>query len=187
MKRFKRFLFALSVRLFTYEKIIIFFSKQETLQGKRGTDIRPATQANLADILNFQPARYVEVFRQFLALGDKGYYAYLDGKCVHRSWVKSNEQVVYPHWAYPMKLKPNQHFIHYCETAPQARGKGVYPAVLSKIVDDFKDRGEILMSINAKNIASIKGAQKAGFKEVGGVKILVIFGMKFIRKQGLES
>ena len=107
----------------------------------------------------------MEVFRNFLALGDHGYYAYLDDKCVHRSWVKSNEQVVYPHLAYSMKLKPNQHFIHYCETARQARGKGIYPAVSSKIVEVLKDKGEILMSINANNIASIKGAQMAGFVE----------------------
>jgi L-amino acid N-acyltransferase YncA len=63
-----------------------------------------------------------------------------------------------------MKLKPNQHFILYCETAPQARNKCILPAVLSKIVDNFKDKGEILMSINAKNNASIKGEKKAGFK-----------------------
>ena len=165
MKLIKRLLMAIKMRLFCYETIGLFISEQNKTVSYAATDIRWATQANLADILNFQPARYVEVFRDFLALGDKGYYTYLDGQCVHRSWVKSNEQVVYPHWAYPMKLQPNQHFIHYCETAPQARGKGIYPAVLSKIVDDFKHKGEILMSINAKNTASIKGAQKAGFVE----------------------
>lgn len=173
-------------RLYANERIgmFVFFSTAHKLIDYATTDIRPATQENLTDVLNFQPARYVDVFRNFLALGDRGYYAYLDDKCVHRSWVKSNEQVVYPHWAYPMKLQPNQHFIHYCETAPQARGKGIYPAVLSKIVNDFKDKGEILMSINVENTPSIKGAQKAGFVERERVKVLVIFGLKFITKQG---
>lgn len=187
MKLLKRLLMAIKMRLFCYETVYLFISKKNKSVDYARTEIRPATQENLADVLNFQSARYVEVFRNFLALGDRGYYAYLDDKCVHRSWVKSNEQVVYPHWAYPLKLQPSQHFIHYCETAPQARGKGIYPAVLSKIVDDFKDNGEILMSINTKNIASIKGAQKAGFVERERVKVLVILGLKFITKQGLES
>ena len=167
-KIFSQILYFVNIRLFTVEEIGMYLHTKPVLSDYRLKDIRHTTQQNLTDVSNFQPERYVGVFRQFLAIGDKGYYAYLDGQCVHRSWVKPNEQIVCPHWAYPMKLKPNQHFIHYCETAPQARGKGIYPAVLSKIVDDFKDKGEILISITAKNIASIKGAQKAGFKYVGG-------------------
>ena len=186
MKLLKRLVAALKIRLFCYETVSLFISTQNKSIDYATTDIRQTTETNLADILNFQPARYVDVFQNFLALGDKGYYAYLKDKCVHRSWVKSNEQVVYPHWAYPMKLQPNQHFIHYCETAPQARGKSIYQAVLSKIVDDLKHKGEILISINAKNTASIKGAQKAGFVERERVKVLAIFGLKFITKQGLE-
>ena len=63
------------------------------------------------------------------------------------------------------EVKAQSAFFHYCETDPQARGKGIYPAVLSKIVSDLKGQGEVLMSINAKNMASVKGAEKAGFVE----------------------
>ena len=186
MKLLKRLGAAIKIRLFCYEIIILFISKQKNSVKYTNADIRPVTQENLADILNFQPLRYVDVFRNFLALGDRGYYAYLGDKCVHRSWVKSNEQMVYMHWAYPMQLQPNQYFIHYCETDTQARGKGIYPAVLSKIVNDFRENGEILIGVNAKNTASIKGVQKAGFVKRERVKVIVIFGLKFITKQALE-
>lgn len=187
MKLLSKVISKLMRYFFTKEQIVILSSTDEQQAPNSGMDIRSVNNSNLNDVLSFQPSSYLEVFKNFLVLGDQGYYAYFDGQCVHRSWVKSNEQVVYPHWAYPMKLMPNQYFIHYCETAPSARGKGVYPAVLSKIVKDCKDNGEILMSINAKNTASIKGSQKAGFVERERVKVLVIFGIKFIQKQVLES
>lgn len=185
MDQFFRKLKIIFSRIYTFQRIGIYFYDTAKYAPKTVIDISQVTQNNLTDILDFQNPRYVNVFHEFLRLGDHGYYAYFDNKCIHRSWVKSNEQVVYPHWAYPVKLNPKQFFIHYCETSPQARGKGVYPAVLSKIVNDFKEKGEILMSIDINNIASIKGAQKAGFREresscVGSI------GYEVCKKTGLR-
>lgn len=182
INRFKSML----LHIFTFEEIGIYYLDTKKYTPKSDINIHKVTLANLTDILNFNHPRYVGVFHEFLASGDIGYYAYINNKCIHRSWVKSNEQVVYPHWACPIKLKTNQYFIHYCETAPQARGKGVYPSILSNIADDFKNKGEVLISINANNIASITGAKKAGFRGREKIKVLVIFGMKFITKQNLE-
>lgn len=78
--------------------------------------------------------------------------------------MKLNEQIVYPHWAYPYRLKKDEIFIHYCETAPEARGKNIYPHVLSNISEEHKDK-EILISVNDENIASKKGVEKVGFRE----------------------
>ena len=138
-------------------------------------------QENINDVLDFQSNRYIAIFQSFLDKGDTGYYAYLDNKCVHRSWVISNEQAVYPHWAYPMRLNSNQNYIHFCETAPNARRMGIYSTVLSQIVQDFKDCGEILISINKKNHASIKGVKSVGFVEKERVKVLIILGIKFVK------
>lgn len=167
-------------RLFILEVVGVYYSSTVNEKTIDEIDIRDANSSNLIDILCFQDIRYIDVFQSFLDLGDRGYFAYLDDKCVHRSWVKSNEQFVYPHWIYPMKLKPNQHFIHYCETSPEARGRGIYPAVLSKIALDYKGRGEVLICIDSKNTASIKGAIKAGFVKKQRLRVFVICGIKFI-------
>ena len=142
MKLLKHLVIVIKIRVFCYEWVELFTSSGNKLVGFSNANIRPTTKTNLTDILNFQPARYFLVFRNLLALGGQGYYAYLDNKCVYRSWVKLNEQGVYPHWAYPMKLQPNQHFFHYCETARKLGAQIFTPAVLSKIVDDYKDKGK---------------------------------------------
>lgn len=143
--------------------------------------IKYATESNLADILTFQNRRYVDVFKNFLSIGDRGYFAYVDGRCVHRSWIKHTPQTVNLHWALPMKLKRNESFIHYCETAPSARGMNIYPAVLSRICNDFREKTSILISCNAKNSASIRGIEKAGFRERERVQVLIIMGIKRIK------
>ena len=81
------------------------------------------------------------------------------------SWVKHTPQTVNLHWAVPMRLKKNEAFIHYCETAPSARGMNIYPAVLSRICNDFREKASIMISCNAKNSTSIRGIEKAGFRE----------------------
>lgn len=145
-------------RFYTNEIIVLYSLKNYQSQTSIAT-IKHATGDNLKDILYFQPQRYIDIFKNFLSLGDKGYFAYLQDKCIHRSWVKLNEQIVHPHWAYPYKLKENEVFIHYCETALEARGKNIYPHVLSKIIEEHQDK-EILISVNETNIGSIKGVKK---------------------------
>ncbi|WP_419233768.1 hypothetical protein [Aliarcobacter cryaerophilus] len=174
----------LKVRIFLKETIIVYDLKNHQEQTSVAT-IKHATNENLKDILYFQPQRYINIFKNFLSLGDKGYFAYLEDKFIHRSWVKSNEQVVYPHWAYPYKLKKDEVFIHYCETAPEARGKNIYPHVLSNIIKEHQDK-DILISVNDENIASKKGVEKVGFRERERVKVLILLGMKFIKVKSQE-
>ena len=164
-------------RLYVNETLILFQHETATEQ-KAPVEIRYASPETIRDILSFQPERYVKVFEQFLSLGDRGYFAYLNGRCVHRSWVKHTPQTVRLHACLPMRLQENEAFIHYCETAPQARGKNIYPHVLTKIADDFKDRKRTFVAVNAKNVGSIKGIEKAGFKEAGRWKLLVLLGIR---------
>jgi ribosomal protein S18 acetylase RimI-like enzyme len=164
-------------RLYVNETLLLFEHKVKTEQ-KAPVEIRYASMENVSDILNFQPERYVRVFEEFLSLDDRGYFAYLDGKCVHRSWVKHTPQVVDLHPLLSMNLEENWAFIHYCETAPDARGKNIYPYVLTKIVDDFRGKKRILICVNEENTPSVKGVKKAGFQEKKRLKLLVILGIK---------
>lgn len=56
----------------------------------------------------------------------------------------------------------------YCETIPEARGKGYYPQLLSFIQNDFRS-DDLYMVVDEKNISSIRGIEKAGFKRCGKV------------------
>lgn len=169
-------------RLFVIEIVNLYFYDSCNPTSINQIDIREASESNLKDILSFQDSSYIDLFNSFLNSGDRGYFAYLDDECVHRSWVKSNDQYVYPHWIYPMKLKSNQHFIHYCETSPKARGRGIYPAVLSKISLDYKDKGELLICVDSRNKASIKGVVKAGFVKKEIIFVVVLFGARFVKR-----
>ena len=58
----------------------------------------------------------------------------------------------------------------YCETIPEARGKGYYPLLLNYIQNDLYNY-ELYMIVDDKNTASIKGIEKAGFiKYAEGIK-----------------
>ena len=63
-------------------------------------------------------------------------------------------------------LPSNGIHICFCETIPEARGKGYYPLLLSYILNDMPDK-EFYMIVDEKNIPSIKGIEKAGFVKYG--------------------
>jgi len=184
-KFIKKAIYYIIARIYVNETLILFEHVVWTDQ-RSPSEIRNASYDNLPDILHFQAPKYLEVFQQFLKLGDKGYFAYLDGKCVHRSWVKFNKQVVYLHPLLKMRLKENEAFIHYCETAPDARGMNIYPHVLCKIVSDFGEDYKVLICVNSKNKASIRGVKKAGFTEIRRIKLLIIFGVRIYGSKNLN-
>ena len=57
----------------------------------------------------------------------------------------------------------------YCETIPEARGKGYYPMLLSYIQNQHKGNN-LYMIVDEKNISSIRGIEKAGFVRCGKVE-----------------
>ena len=59
-------------------------------------------------------------------------------------------------------LPKNGIHICYCETVPEARGKGYYPLLLKYIQNDMLNQ-DFYMIVDEDNISSIKGIEKAGF------------------------
>ncbi len=143
-------------------------------------EIRPVDASNVTDVLAMEPEERVVEFRRFLEQGDRGYYAYLDGRVVHRAWVQEgprNAHLWHGHGDH--LLGPGDAFIHYCETAVEARGRGIYPAVLRRVVADARRRGirTITIATDLDNIASRHGIEKAGFTEFQRVMIEIRFGI----------
>ena len=164
----------LRLKIFTSAQVNVYKMSEHVEQNSRA-EIRKVTPENVEDARSFQSDHLIEIFRGFLSNGDKGYYGYIDNKCVHRSWVKTAGQVVQPHWAYKYELLEDEAYIHYCETAPCARGLGIYPHVLSFITHDLFDQ-QISIAIDEKNTASIHGATKVGFTKKLEVNALIILG-----------
>lgn len=165
--------------IYVNETLILYEHDKNTYQ-ESPANIAYITPENVSDVLDFQHPRHKPTFEEFLRRGDMGYFAYLKGKCVHRSWVVHMPTKVHLHPMLPRQLNEREAFIHYCETAPHARGRNICPAVLSKIAEDFKKDGSTLMiSANAKNSSSIKGIVKSGFREKERTRIIVLFGIKF--------
>ena len=59
------------------------------------------------------------------------------------------------------------HYIFFCHTFSEYRGKNIYPYVLTQICKDVeKNSGVVLISTDVNNISSQKGIEKAGFRRL---------------------
>lgn len=98
-------------------------------------------------------------------------------------YVKHNNEIIhYTHvipYIYKFNfLKKNDYEIGPCMTNKNYRGEGIYKVVLTKVVQKFKEKNRnFYMIVSKKNISSIKGIEKSGFKLVGEVKKSPILGI----------
>lgn len=98
-------------------------------------------------------------FWYFLTLGRYKIYYVFDGNdnIVHYSNVMPK--------IYKYDFMPRRKSIHIgpCWTSKDSRGKGIYPAVLSKICQDYCDYNRYIFT-HKNNIASCKGIEKVKFE-----------------------
>jgi ribosomal protein S18 acetylase RimI-like enzyme len=165
--------------------VIIVYRNQASVTLPSPLEIRRVDLDNLVDALSMEPPERVEEFRGFLERGDLGYYAYREGTVVHRAWVRLGPLTVPTYFGFvPIRIPVGDAFIHYCETAPSARGTGVYPAVLAHITSELRARGirEITISTTLDNQASRRGIEKAGFEEMRRFDLILVLGMPIQRE-----
>lgn len=141
--------------------------------------IEPISEHNLELARAMEPAHRIDRFRKFLHEGDTGFFALLDGRVVHRSWVQFGPRIVQQHHDLaPYELKPGEAYIHFCETAPSARGLGIYPAMLAHILAVLRDRGlaTCYIATTTNNIPSRRGIEKVGFRPLLLTEVSVVLG-----------
>ena len=142
-------------------------------------DIRRVTPANVEDARSMDTPGRVEEFRRFLERGDAGYYAYRNGVVVHRSWlVRGPGQARLWHSWGRLDLEPCDAYLHYCETAPAARGTGIYPQVIALAAETALASGvqRVLIWTDADNLPSLRGIRRAGFVPERRVRLDIRFG-----------
>jgi GNAT superfamily N-acetyltransferase len=147
-------------------------------------DICVVTEHNINDVYAYEGNKYLKKYKRFLAQGDLGYYAYLDGKWVHRTWVMIGPRVVNK-WSNfpPIKLKTREAYCHFAETAPPARGYNISAAVLSRAAIDLKEKVDHFYTlVDENNYASRRVNEKAGFIEVKRLKRTSFLWFNFYRE-----
>ena len=156
-----------------------------TATGETGVTIREVGEANVNDAGTMESSAMVSQFRAFLRKGDRGFYAYVDGRVMHRSWCvlgPGRTPTWFEHgW---ITLGGRQAYVHYCETAEDARGRGLYPAVLLYAMKALAQSGyeEMFAATDAENKPSRRGLEKAGFQVDGSIAIRVIAGVAVTRR-----
>jgi GNAT superfamily N-acetyltransferase len=130
------------------------------------------TDSNIRDVCRYEAKKYLKKYNHFLARGDVGYYAYLNGKWVHRSWFIIGPNVIRRFSYFPaFRLREREAYAHFIETAPEARGNNIALAVLSRAASDLKNSVDHIYSlVDEKNLSSIRLHEKAGFTEIKRMK-----------------
>lgn len=103
-------------------------------------------------------AFYVRDFRKMLSLGDYGIYVCVDGRPVGYGWAKvktSKDYFFHVSDCYLCRFYVN----------PEWRGKNFYPAMICKLIQDFRKEGfgTFYIAVESTNIPSQKGIEKVGF------------------------
>jgi hypothetical protein len=108
--------------------------------------------------------------REYVANGLKsgaGIYAVFSGpELVHASWFFRDRESVPIDGIFRKYDFQGAGFIGPCYTKDTYRGKGIYPSALGRIADILKreNRSRVLIVTSMKNMSSMKGIVKAGFK-----------------------
>jgi hypothetical protein len=133
----------------------------------------------LADALGMDSEARVEMLQRCAGRGELVYGAYLGGRLMHRSCLQPGPGIARCEHRVTFPLRRDEAYIHNCRTHPAGRGRGMYPATLSRIARDWKSGGrELFVATVESNTASMRGIERAGFSMVRRVRSLVLFGVR---------
>lgn len=159
------------------DSTVLLLELQNRVAVSSPAEIKAVSPQNVEDALAFESPAQVRKFKTFLQNGHRGYYAYLNNTCVHRSWLMEGPAKAQLHKFYSFDLASREVFIEYCETAPQARGKNIFTHVLAYIGTQYPEH-RVLIGVDADNTSSIRSMQKAGFVETDRKRIRIILGIR---------
>ncbi len=176
-RRIGRYIHALRIRLAVRDRVLIFAAPDHVIpRDDSPLVVRRADHLSIADLSWFEDARRLATFEQFIRAGHTGYLVYADDRCVHRSWLVPGPAQIREHFSTTATIGPHEAFLHYCRTAPTARGMGAFPLVLRQVVRD-NPGVRIRMAVASDNRASQMAAEKAGWTVVEVVVFYVFAGI----------
>jgi hypothetical protein len=147
----------------------------EVEAGPQNLEIRALTPETISSLEGAWPFRPGEV-RERLLTGQGCYVGLIDGRIAHFSWVQTADAHEIATAGRSSVIRDGELWIYHCRTFDWARRKGVYEAVLHKILRDHRQRGfqRALIYTTADNVASQRGILRAGFKPVANFRALEV-------------
>ena len=170
--------------LFSTKKILVYShlinsSRYNVTLPAQGVDIR---KGRLHDILSaeieIQPLPWEFQCHNYDGAQDF-FVATYGSKILHISWIYySGDRNRL------LRLQKDEAEIKYCLTLPPARGKGIYPAVIKKIVQYLAESGirQVFMCVYPDNYPSIRGIEKAMFRKIGNLRLSKVLGIQISGK-----
>lgn len=100
--------------------------------------------------------------------GDLCYVASIGVRLAHYSWVQRSGSHAITEAGVSVPVETGAFWIYDCRTAEWARGKGLYPATLRRIVAEHFETGYSTAWIytTRQNVASQRGIMRVGFRQV---------------------
>ena len=138
----------------------------------------PIDEQNAGLVANLRGDTYVEQFKNQLRMGDFGYYAFLDGKPVAYGFVKHQGSGDYFYRIGDGCLYLCRFFTH-----EGARGKGIYPALITALIEREADCRSFYICTERGNVASERGLLKVGFQFIGEYGFIRGFKHTFNKKK----
>ena len=128
-----------------------------------GVTVREVSAAQIEEARSMDDEASLAYLRRVMAQGYHAWFAYCDGIVVHRSLIVPGP-TTYNLWRWTAKLEvpANEGVIVGCATHPKYRGRGIYPAVLSRLANDERWSG-VWSFTDEDNLASRRGFTKAGY------------------------
>ena len=131
--------------------------------------IRAGKFSDLRDFIKSTPQEhhgFLVTALERISDGDRLYVAEKDGKVVHYAWAQFTKRINLPEVHSHIDLDHDVGYTFHGYTLDEFRGQGIYPAVMSRIIDDLEKEGakEVYVYCVKNNVASRKSIERAGFK-----------------------
>lgn len=142
-----------------HERLFVVERKQATLKtSDLLVEFLQIDDTNIEWVRELRGDIYVKQFRYQLSMGDFGYYAMLDGKPIAYGWCKhagSDD--------YFFRIPDGICYLCRFFTHESVRGHGIYPAVISALIEREKECSKFYIDVERGNEASEHGLKKVGF------------------------
>lgn len=166
-------------RFFTRERIIVFeksLSNHPELQVKVDVDVRLAQSVDIARLAERFGARGL---KDGIMRGHLCFIADMNGEIAHYKWVALDEAYV-SELNRNIRVSYNSAYIYSSYTVPKFRGFGLDTKVTMKVFDYLHERGieKVYILVQFNNIPSLRVMQKVGYRKMGEVRFVQVFGFK---------
>ena len=117
-----------------------------------------------------------------LSQGEVCWVVKVEGEIVSYVWVAFRQEQV-EELCKAVKLQEGEFYLYDAFTVPEWRGKGIYPAILSRQLQHFKEEGfkRALIFTVEENIASRRGITRSGFNHFQTIEITKILNFAFYK------